>query len=110
MGALDPDGGGLEVQRVLAGLEEQRVHAAFDQRARLAVIRVEHLLEGDAARNRDGPGAGAHAAQHEARSPVGGPAVGGLASQPGPGQGDLVAALGQAIFGKHIGGASEGIG
>src|SRR5215472_6617285 len=99
---LHADGRRLHVERVLAGLEEQRVDPALDQGSALAIVRVQDLIEGDAARDRDGSGPGSHRAQDEMgpiRSRV---AVGCLASDAGGGQGYFVAAIGKPIFCKHI--------
>ena len=109
-GAPDADGGRLDVERVLAGLEHQRVHAALDERAGLTVVRVQHLVEGHAARDGDGAGAGAHGAENESRALRSGAAVRGRAGQTRTRKRDLVAVFGQAIFGEHIRSTSEGIG
>ena len=45
-----PMAAALTLQRVLAGLEQERVHAALDQGAGLDVVALEHLVEGDVAR------------------------------------------------------------
>ena len=85
-------------------------HASLDQRTRLTVVSVEHLVKGDAARDRDGPRAGTHGAQHEAWAFRGSPAVRGHSRDARRGQGNVVTTIAQAIFGEHIGSTAEGIG
>ena len=45
---------GLNVARVKTGLDQQKVHAAFDQALGLLVVAVAQLLEGDVAAQGDG--------------------------------------------------------
>ncbi len=64
---LDSDEACLAVQRVVDGFEQQDVGAAFDQSFGLNLVAVAHLIEGDAAGDRDALGRRAHRARHEAR-------------------------------------------
>ena len=59
--------GGLDVERVLAGLEQQRVRAAGDEPGRLHAIAGAHVVERHVAGDGDRPRRGPHGADHEAR-------------------------------------------
>ena len=109
--AHDADGRRLEVERVLGGLEQQRVDPTLDEGAGLCVVTIADLVEGHVAGHGDRAGAGAHRPDCKAR-PGGGHrvAVNGLARQTSGGERDVVASIGKAIFTKHIRGTSEGIG
>ena len=109
-GLTDPDGRRLDVERVLAGLQQQRVRTARDQPLGLGVVAVAHLVEGDTAGDRDGARAGAHGAHHEAGTLRGRAPVGGGSGNARGGGGDLVGLVSEAIFGQHIGSTPEGIG
>ena len=69
-GVVDAEQRGLDVERVLLGLEEQHVGAALDQADGLLGVGAAHLVEGDVLGDRDRLGARAHRAGDEAR-PVG---------------------------------------
>ena len=49
---FDPDDGGLRIERVEDGFEQQQVTAAVDQAARLFAIGCAHLVEGRGAKRR----------------------------------------------------------
>ncbi len=68
-GRLDADQPGLDVARVLAGLEQQVVGTAGHQPERLGAEVVDQSLEGHAAGDRDRLGGRAHRAGDEAQSP-----------------------------------------
>src|SRR5262249_45227217 len=93
----------LDVQRVLRGLEQQRVDAAGDERRRLQRVRQAHLVEGDVAGDADRARGRPHCADDETPA-------GHLAREPTGGQGNLVGALGQAVLSEHVRRAAEGVG
>src|SRR5256884_585249 len=94
-GAADPDGGGLHVQRILLGLEQQRVHAAVDQPSRLDRIGLADLVEGHVARDRDRARPRAHGAEDE-------PRAGRLAWEDGRGPRDLVGPLAESGLSEDV--------
>ena len=69
-GAVEADGRRLDVERVLRGLEEKRVHAALDQRAGLCVVALEDPVEGDVGRDGDRAGPGPHRPDRKARRAI----------------------------------------
>ena len=95
--------GRFQVQRVLLGLEQQRVHAALDQRVGLERVGGAHVVEGHVAGDGDRAGARSHRPDDEALTS-------GLAGDAGPGQCDLVGAFAEAVLGEHVGRAPEGVG
>ena len=95
--------GRFQVQRVLLGLEQQRVHAALDQRVGLKRVGGAHVVEGHVAGDGDRAGARSHRPDDEALTS-------GLAGDAGPGQCDLVGAFAEAVLGEHVGRAAEGVG
>src|SRR4029453_10335990 len=56
---------GLDVERVLAGLEQQRVHAASDEPGRLHAVAGAHVVERHVPRDGDRPRRGSHGPDHE---------------------------------------------
>ncbi len=64
---IDSGQAGFAVQRVVDGFEQQDVGAAFDQTFGLHAVAVAHLIERDAAGDRDALGRRAHRTRHESR-------------------------------------------
>ncbi|MQY13282.1 hypothetical protein SRB5_34260 [Streptomyces sp. RB5] len=90
--------GGLGLQQVLRGLDDQRVRAALEQALRVLLEAVADHLVRDVAERRQ-LGAGAHGAEHPALPAVTcGVRVGGLAGDPGTGRGQLVDAVGDLVL------------
>ena len=107
---LRRDQGGLGVAGVLAGLDEQQVHAALEQAAHLLGEGGDELGEGDAAGDRDRARGGADGAGDEA-GPI------GRGELPRRFDGELGGApverprLGlEAVLGEHQRRAAEGVG
>src|SRR3989442_1157418 len=99
----DADGGGLHVQRVLLGLEQERVHAAVDQAARLDRVRLAHLVEGDVARDRDRARPRTHGTDDES-------CAGDLAGEAGRGPRELGGPLGEAVLAEYVRRSAERVG
>ena len=111
-GALGRVDGGLGLEEVVDGLDEDEVDAAGDERGRLFLVGVAQ------ARGRgSGPGWGTGAGAEVARHPAGpsvaggrGGLVGGLAGQAGRGQVDLLDAVLEAVLGQDDPEGPEGVG
>ena len=99
--ALDSDEAGLAVQRVVDGFEQQDVGAAFDQAFGLHLVAVAHLIERDAAGDRDALGRRAHRSRHEARLVRGAEASGFFPCQTRGETVDFARVLLEAILGEH---------
>src|SRR5207247_896963 len=88
---------------VLLGLEQERVHAAVDQAARLDRVRLAHLVEGDVARDRDRARPRTHGTDDES-------CAGDLAGEAGRGPRELVGPLGEAVLAEDVRRAAERVG
>ena len=103
---------GLEVEGVLAGLDEQHVGAALREPGRLLGVRRHQLGEVDPARERQRLGRRTHRACDEARPRrvrrlgLGARAARQLSRAPV----DLAAAVGEAVLGEHDRRGPEGVG
>ena len=109
-GPLDADQAGLDVARVLGGLQEQVVGAAGHQAQGLDAEILDQPLEGDATRDGDGFGRGPHGAADEAgllRRRVAGA---GAAGDRGREAVELVGLVRKAVLAQHQGRAAEGVG
>src|SRR4029453_10602667 len=95
-------GRGLDVQWVLAGLEEEGVHAPRDQAAGLGAIALAHLIERDAAGDRDRARTRPHGADDEARPLRGRSGLRGLPGDLRGGSTDLLTPVRESIFGEYI--------
>ncbi|MPM08575.1 hypothetical protein SDC9_54888 [bioreactor metagenome] len=117
-GFLHREQGGLGVQGVEDGLDQDDIRAAFDQRHGLLEVCLAQLLEGDVARARvvhvgadaGGLGRGAQGACDEARVVRRGVFVAGRARQLGRGQVHLARQIGHAVVFLRNGGGAEGVG
>ena len=101
---------GLDVQGVLARLQQEQVRAPFRQAQRLLVERVGQLVEGHAAGHRDGLCSGAHGAGDETRPLGGGNIVRRLPRQGCGLPVDAPGFVGQGVLGQHQGRGAEGVG
>ena len=106
---VDTEQGGLEVERVLRGLQQQQVHAAAQQPFDLFGVCPPQLGEGDAAGDRQGFGRGPQRAGHEARL-----ARSGVCPRRGARQFrgrlvDVARPVVQAELGQHDAGGTEGV-
>ena len=108
--ALDSDQPGLAVERVLHGLQQQQVDAAFDQSLGLLLVGVRELVEGDAAGDGNGLGRRPHRARHETRPLRRGGGVGGGARDRAGQAIHFARVLGEPILGQHDRGRAEGVG
>ena len=100
----------LDVEGVLAGLQQQQVDAAFDESGGLDVIIAGQFLEGDAAGDRDGLGGGAHGAGDEPGFVGGGRRIRRPPGQRGGLAVEALGLVGQAVLGQHHRRGAEGIG
>ncbi len=107
---LDADECGLDVARVLAGLDKQDVGAAFGESARLLIEIVNELRKRHAARDRDGLGRRADGGGDEARFLGRGKLFRGPTRERRGGDVDLVAFAGEAVFVEHERRAAERVG
>src|SRR5439155_601040 len=107
---LDAEERGLDVERVLLRLQEEHVGAALEEARRLLGVGGRHLLEGDAARDRDGLRARAHRAGDEARAVGRLAARARLAREPRRRGVDLAHLVLQAVLAEHDARAAEGVG
>ena len=105
--SLNADETGLAVERVVDGFEQQDVGAAFDQAFGLQLVAVAHLIERDAAGDRDALGRRPHRARDEARL-VRGAEASGLFPRQGRGKPvDFARILLEAVLGEHDGTSLE---
>ena len=109
-GGVEAEQAGLDVARVLGGLQQQVVGAAGHQSEGLEAEVVGQLLEGDAAGHRDRLGGRPHRAADEARPLGGGVAGAGGAGDLGGAAVDLDGEGGEAVLGEHQRRAAEGVG
>src|SRR6059036_1787064 len=107
---VDAEERGLDVERVLLRLQEEHVGAALEEARRLLGVGGRHLLEGDAARDRDGLRARAHRAGDEARAVGRLAARARLAREPRRRGVDLAHLVLQAVLAEHDARAAEGVG
>ncbi len=108
-GAPRADHGGLGLQQVLAGLDEDRVGPAVDEPARALLVVVAQQGVGGV------PERGQLRAGTDRPEDVAGlvgraVGVGGLAGQPRPGLGELVGAVGDAVLAEVAEVRAEGVG
>ena len=108
-GVLAGGEGDLGLQQVLAGFDEQHVHAALDQRLGLLAIGGGHGVVADVAQ-RGQLGGGPDGAGHEARLFRGRVGVGHLARQPRGGQVQLAGTVLKAVLGQHNARRAEAVG
>ena len=103
---------GLDVDGVLAGLQQQHIGAAFNQPGGLLVVVGGQFVKGEAAGNGNGAGGRAHSAGDEAGlGGIGGGVVGGgAAGDGGGGAVDAAGVFGQVVLAKNHGGGAEGVG
>src|SRR5262249_48827425 len=103
----DAEQSGLNVPRVLAGLDQQVVDAAFDQTVGLRLEMADQLLEGDAASDRNRLGGGADGAGDPAGALGRAEAFGSLSRQLRCFGVDLVRMFRQAVLAQNQGRASK---
>ena len=103
----DADERGLDVARVLAGLKQQQVAAAFGQRLGLFAEGVNQFVERDPPGNRDGLGRRPHRAGHETRLPRRGALLGRPPRQLCGGHIDLANLIFQIVFSQDDRHSSE---
>ncbi|GAA3110324.1 hypothetical protein GCM10020254_65490 [Streptomyces goshikiensis] len=109
-GAPGADDGGLGLEEVLGGLDEQRVGAAGDQALGVGLVGVADGRVLDVAEGGE-LGAGAHRAEDPALLPGGGgELVGDLAGDAGAGFRELEVALGDVVLGEGGEVGAEGVG
>ena len=106
---VDAEQRGLEVERVLRGLQEKQVHAAVQQPFDLFGVCLPQLGEGDAAGDRQGFGCGPQRAGHEARLVRGGVRPCRGARQFRGRLVDVARPVVQAELGQHDAGGTEGV-
>src|SRR5258706_12670426 len=94
----------------MAGLDEKKVRAAFEQTFGLNVKGFAKLLEDDPAGDRDRFGGGTDGAGYEARLGGRGELIGGLACELGGAAAQQGRVGGKAVFGEDDGCAAETIG
>src|SRR3546814_14549863 len=99
----------LDLQRVLAGLDEDGVHAAGDEAAALHRESGFQRIVGDMAEGGQ-PGARADRAEDEALAPVAGKELRRLARAIGCAAGVLLSAVGQAEIAARARRAASGVG
>ena len=107
---LDGDERRLDVARVVAGLEQQHIHAALQQGPRLLVEVLHQLRKGHPAGHRDRFGRRAHRAGDEAGFVRRGDLVGRLPREPRRNHVQLVGLVLQPVLGEHEPRATEGVG
>jgi hypothetical protein len=100
-GLLDTDERGLDVARVLAGLDQQVVGAAGHEAQRLDAEVLDQLVEGDAAGDGDRPRRRAHRTADEAHPPRSVELGGGLARQRRRQAADLEGLVGESVLAQH---------
>ena len=108
-GAVGRYRGALDLQDVLAGLDQDAVGAAVDQAADLLLVIGEQVVEGDVA-ERDQAGGRADRAEHEARARRRGELLCDLAGQCGGGAVDGVGLVADVELVEHEPGGAEGVG
>ena len=104
----DADQPGFRLQNVLAGLQQQNVNAALDQRDGLLGIGGGHVVEADVSQRRQ-LGRRPHRSRDKALASVE-KARGNLACQLRGGEVDLVYLVLQVVFSQHDAGGAEGVG
>jgi hypothetical protein len=107
--AACPDDGGLRLQQVLRGLDEDGVHAAREHAAHLGLVGVAQGGERDVAEGGQ-LGARADRPDHPARLPVGAAVVRDLAGDAGPGLRQLLDAALDAVLREVAQVGAEGVG
>ena len=105
---LRADDGGLGLEQVLAGLDDQRVRAAAQQPLRVDLVGVAQLAERGVAEGGQ-LGAGADRAEHPARTARRGPAVGGGPGEPGGRLGQLGDPVGDPVLAQVAQVRAEGV-
>ena len=109
-GAVDALQPGLDVQRILAGFQQQHIGAALQQPRRLLMVGFGQFVESDAAGNGDGLGGRPHRAGHEP-GPVGRAGGGGLPAGDDGGRAvEAAGFMGQPVFGQHHRRSAESVG
>ena len=107
--ALGADDGGLGLQQVLGGLDEDGVSTALDQAGDLLAVGVAERGERGVTERRQ-LGAGADRTQHEPGLLRRGPGVGRLAGDGGAGPGELTDAVLDAVLAEIAEVRPEGVG
>jgi hypothetical protein len=108
-GVLAGGDGDLGLQQILAGFDQQHVHAALDQRLGLLAISRGHLVVADVAQ-RGQLGGGAHRAGDKAGLFRGRVLVGHRAGQTRRRQVQLAGAVGEAVLDQHDRVGAEAVG
>ncbi len=108
-GVLAGGQGDLGLQQILAGFDDQHVHAALDQRLRLLAVSRGYLVVANVAQ-RGQLGSGPYGAGHETRLFRGRVGVSHLARQPRGGQVQLAGTILKAVLGQHNARCAECVG